>query len=514
MKRLMQWVIAATLTCGTWVFTSCTNDIGDNPSPEQPKKNRTEFINHTRANLKELAENLNFSSWEAVNILNSDFNESVLNNPNFTFNVLVMFSQEILKSIKPVEEGSELAAKGYQNYAVVDFTQFNYRFTPNEDNTSFDVEPAEDFEMLFKRSKHKRPERAEGETVENDERPERPEGERPNRYMRLVLRASGDNVDMLATRISTDELAVIIRIPSTFLFSIERQNSEGEWDPDLGGTFNNDFLDSDLFADLRTDTWKISGTLFSEFEKRERRSGDNESADRPERPQGKRPLPRMKDDATLSTFAFGQNTTTHEADLSLGFEHNGKKMLDIHGVIDNQNGMTDYTTFTSSMSIGEAFLSIMTGNSIKDGTITLLDDLTTSIKVSDCAQAIQLQQTMAHARRNYADMQTIDQYTQKLNEIVSCTMTCKDLNQNIPMKLQTIKFGVDYWAVPALNFSDENGYVPMTDMLDKESIEYMINIVDHAAEPMQQSMIVVRQLVKYIQNLMGIIKDQNKQQTD
>ena len=40
----------------------------------------------------------------------------------------------------------------------------------------------------------------------------------------------------------------------------------------------------------------------------------------------------------------------------------------------------------------------------------------------------------------------------------------------IPMKLQTIKFGVDYCAMPALNFADENGYVPLTDMLDKEII--------------------------------------------
>ena len=54
-----------------------------------------------------------------------------------------------------------------------------------------------------------------------------------------------------------------------------------------------------------------------------------------------------------------------------------------------------------------------------------------------------------------------------------------------------------------MNFSDENGYVPLTDMLDKESIEYMINIVDHAAEPMQQSMIVVRQLLQYVQGLVS-----------
>ena len=34
MKNLMQWVLAATLICGTSVFTSCSSDNDDNPSPE------------------------------------------------------------------------------------------------------------------------------------------------------------------------------------------------------------------------------------------------------------------------------------------------------------------------------------------------------------------------------------------------------------------------------------------------------------------------------------------------
>ena len=31
MKKMMNWVLAATLICGASVFTSCTNNIGDNP---------------------------------------------------------------------------------------------------------------------------------------------------------------------------------------------------------------------------------------------------------------------------------------------------------------------------------------------------------------------------------------------------------------------------------------------------------------------------------------------------
>ena len=83
MKKMMNWVLAAIITCGASVFTSCTNDSSDNPSQEQAKKDRKEFIQHTRQNLKEIAENLNFTSWESANQLNSRFNNEVLNNPQF-----------------------------------------------------------------------------------------------------------------------------------------------------------------------------------------------------------------------------------------------------------------------------------------------------------------------------------------------------------------------------------------------------------------------------------------------
>ena len=55
MRKMMYWVLAATFICGASVFTSCTNDSSDNPAPEQAKKDRKEFIRHTRENLKEVA---------------------------------------------------------------------------------------------------------------------------------------------------------------------------------------------------------------------------------------------------------------------------------------------------------------------------------------------------------------------------------------------------------------------------------------------------------------------------
>ena len=71
------------------------------------------------------------------------------------------------------------------------------------------------------------------------------------------------------------------------------------------------------------------------------------------------------------------------------------------------------------------------------------------------------------------------------------------------MRLMTTKFGVDYWTMPAFNFADENGYVSLVDLLDAESVKYLINIIDHTSEPMQQSAIVVRQLLQYLQGVVS-----------
>jgi hypothetical protein len=283
----------------------------------------------------------------------------------------------------------------------------------------------------------------------------------------------------------------------------------------LTGTFINDFVSrgTSSFINLRTDAWNISGTLHSQINAPKEGEGPQggEAPKEGEGPQGPgAPGGNMKDDETIANFAIGQDPATHEAGLILGFIHNDRNILNLCGVFDNINGQTDYSQHNINMSIADAFISVMAGNDIKEGYITILDDLTTTMKVSDCSKVVELQRAMASARRNYADQQTIDQYTQQLNQLVSAYMTCKDLNQQIPMQLQTIKFGIDYWAVPALNFADENGYVPITDMLDKESIEYMINIADHAVEPMQQSLITVRQLMMYIQTLTGTFKSQQQ----
>ena len=455
------WVLAATLICGASMFTSCTEG-SDNPAPENAK-DRKEFIKHTRENLKDIAENLNFHSWDLANGMNQYFNTTVLNNPEFEKAIIPLFTQKIQQSIQPVEEGSELAAMGYKQYATIDLTKFNYRFTMKADGSGFDVEEADDFEMIV-----------------NGINPETQEVE--TGIGKLTLKASGDTYKQLAKRLGTDELAVVILVPSDFAFTLAG-NIDGDWIEGYKGTFTNTVTMSgeSEFMNPKTDVIGITGVLTTGV---------------PGSPDGQHAA-----DATELNFTIEGNPPANESSMKFSFEHNGKSMIELGAVAKYTDKQTDFSQFTTSKSILDVLVAVTTGGSL-EGTLTLNEDLTTTLSVSDCGKAMQLQHEMAHARRNYADQATIEEYTKQLNELMSAKMTCKGVNQVIPMKLQTEKFGVDYWAMPAFNFADEKGYVSIIDLLDKESVEYGINIIDHAAEPMAGAIVTVRQLLQFVQTFL------------
>lgn len=456
MKKMINWVLAATLICGASVLTSCTKN-DDNPAPENAE-NRKEFIKHTRESLKEIAENLNFGSWEVANKINQEFNTSVLNNPAFEKAITPLFVQKIQESVKPVEEGSELAEMGYKQYATIDLTKFNYRFTMKEDGSGFDIKEADDFEMII-----------------NGVHPET--GEPMIGSNKLTLKASGDTYKQFAKRFSNEDTGVVILIPSNFTFTLASLVS-GSWVEGYKGTFTNSFelVSGSEFINLKNDVICIVGAIESAI---------------PGSPDGKRAA-----DASNISFASNSNPVNKVNTLKFSLGHNGRSVIDLDFTSDYSEKETNLNGFTPSGNILDVLVAMVTGSSL-EGTITLNNDLTTALSVTDLGKAMLLQKEMAHDRRNYADQATIEEYTKQLNELVNAQITCKGVNQVIPMMFKTDKIGVDYWAMPALNFADEKGYVPMTQLLDKESVEYAINIVDHAAEPMVGAIVIVRQLLQF-----------------
>ena len=463
------------LVFGMACFTSCSDDKDAN---EQASENRIEFLEHCRANLKDLAENMNFTSWNAANTLNQCFNQYVLNNPDFEKAVLNAFMQKVMTSVKPVEAGSELAAMGYQTYGTVDLTDFNYRFTMNANNDGFDVEAADDFEVILN---------AWNPTTQQVEAG----------LYRLTLKSGGSTTYKFEHAMSQQPgMALVVLIPSEFQFSIADRLS-GQWHDGFSGSFKNQVsvADGHEYAQLDRDTWTVAGTITSDF-------------------AGVTALGAKADQTTLD-FSVVSDKVNNKGDVALSWSQNGRKMIDMTLKESGDGSGGIYNVDLSQLSSGSIFdviASVFSGRSLDECKLTILDDLTTTFSISDMQKATKLSQGVARARRNYADEATIDQFTQQFNEIMKFQITCKGINQTYPMKLITTKFGVDWWTMPAFRFAEGSDYVLVTDALDQESIRYMINIADHAAEPMQQSAIVVRQLMQFIQTLVGGLQNQQNQQ--
>ena len=454
MRKIFQWAMAAALICGASVFTSCTNDTSDNPT-EQAKKNRKEFIQHTRQNLKTLAENLNFSTWNSINYFNTYINQYLLLNDDFDKTISRTFGQEIQKTMEVLP--ADVAERTGKKYgATVNLADFDYIFTATQ--TGFDVTPNTEDGLIVELTNPTAPEQS----------------------VRISIKGSGEEYDLKAERMSNDSVGVVVKIPARYDFTFSTKQNDAWVENITVCTELTVAIDPNkpeylpaYAADIRKDAWNLKGTI-------------------------KTSIPG---DATEAVFNIGQDPNTHKSGLTLDYAHNGQKMIGVTAEMSNSNGLTDLSGLTSSNSIMDVMQAIMLGNSIDNLQITLLDDLTTTVKVTDCQKVLVLQSEMAHARRSYADQQTIEGYVSQLNQLISGSMTCAHQNMEIPMRLATTKIGVDWWAAPALNFADENGYVPLTEMLDKESLEYGLNIIDHAAAPMQQSVVTVRQLMQALQKM-------------
>ena len=465
MKKTFNLILAAILIGSASVFTACsTNEASDNPSKEEGKKNRSEFIAHTRKNLKTVAENMNFQTWHVINSIHGHFNEMVLLNDNFDKTISRTMGEQIQKSLKPLSP--ELVEKWGKKYsATVNLADFDYIFTTTK--TGFDVAPNPEDGMII-------------ELIN-------PSSSDQSAVISVV--GSGEEYAYYDRRLSNDTVAVIVRVPKNYDIALNILQ-----DGDLiGGITVNSELTVDRgehdeyeptdAANFLKDAWNLKGVLKSS----------------------------VPSDELEVVFNVGQDPTKDKAGMTFDFTQNGRKMIGVTAELTRANGLIDFTKIVSTQNIRDVIQAIMEGNSIDNMQLTLLDDLTTTLKVSDCQKVLALQNEMAHARRNYADQETIEGYVSELNKYISGTMTCKGLNNmQIPMKLQTTKIGVDWWAAPALNFADEKGYVSITDMLDKESVEYGVNIIDHAAEPMQQSIIVVRQLVQALQKMQNAFYDSVK----
>ena len=461
------WVLAATLICGTSVFTSCSSKDDDSPAQEQTEaeKNRDEFIQHTRAMVKDLAENLNFESWNVANDYNMYFNQYVLNNEDFENAFLMTALDMLANNIHEVEEGSELAEMGFKQYINFDLSNFKYRFTMRDDGTDFIVGEADALEFIL-----------------NGYNPKTQQLE--NGIYKVSLKMDNTGHKSVIPLKDSDGIAVVLTTPFVLQFVISSKVS-GAWHDDFSGIISYKLPEGATDASQGyTAEAKINSDILA--------LGEN------------------KGDKTQWDLSISSDRVNGNATVVGGWTQNGRKMLEMSvkesgeymGGISN----LDMSQFSSSSSIFEVIGAILATRSIDEAKVTLLDDLTTTFSISNLLKLLEVDSEYRTVGRNYADKQTIDEYTKKLNELMKAEIYCKGTNQTYPLRLATKEVGIDYWAVYEVGFSEDE-YISLLNILDRKTFAYLLNIIDHSTDHMQQSTIVVRQLVEFVLHVNKQLKE-------
>ena len=220
MKKLSFLMLTAILMCGSMAFVGCSSDDDDknnDPVKEQTEaeKNRDKFIEHTRAVVKDLAENLNFESWEAANNYNLHFNQYVLANKDFENSLVSSIFHMLANNVREVEEGSELAAMGFKQYIDLDLSDFKYRFTMKDGQTDFDIEEADAFEIIL-----------------NGYNPETKQLE--NGIYKVTMKMDGPNRKKVVSVKNSDGVAIVVTLHSDLQFALSSKVS-GAWHDDFSG---------------------------------------------------------------------------------------------------------------------------------------------------------------------------------------------------------------------------------------------------------------------------------------
>jgi len=462
-------MFAAILLCGTCLFTACGDDDDKGNTPEEQKENtqRQQFLNHTTSAIKDLAENLDFSGWEVCNAHAENIMKYVLSNKNVQDAFMGVIAQQVMATIQPVEEGSELQKMGYAMYGVIDFNNLNTKFTLTDENTITTSE-SDGFEFLT-----------------YGYNPQTKQSEQGIYKMKII--ASGDTYQAIAKNISNQvNVAVIMKFPSKMQFEFSNKIS-GEWRTVMTSVVNTNIKknDSSAFFTPNSDTFSFDGIITSNIDVESEEFGT------------------VKDNSSY-TFSLGQDPNKQEANFSMSFIQNDRNMIDLSMVFGN-TAQIDISKIKQSENILEALMGLMQTVNVKDMSLTFMDDLTTKMAISNCAKLIQLNAEMSDARRHGASQSTIDSYVSQMNQLMSGNMYVKALDMTLPMQLQSAQVGIDYYAIPAVKFSDETTYVSLDQLLDRDAMGYLINVMDHGMAPTQDTMNILMQALYLMNSLTGNI---------
>ena len=422
--------------------------------------NRTALIDHVRTIAKGMAEQgVNMGARNVITEVSSEFAKVLVANVEFLKGIKDASVELALKSAKDVEEGSELQQMGYSKYIEWGIDKLNGRYTFKTDGAPT-VEAADQIEVIFPVTTK------EGGIVN----------------CMTTLKGSGNTVGMVFPVLSDRTIALVLQVPETIMLESGRW-SGGMFTKLFDTAFNNTFEanGTSKYVSFLRNKWSLNGVQHSFLKVTEG--------------------VLLPDENTISFGVGFDPVSTGQITSTLGFEQNNQPILSWNGSVTipsmpiiiptlstlistlKQGGDTtgsgiDLSGLASgSGSILDLLMPLLAGSTIDNMEAVAMGDLGFKVKVTDLPKFQTLLMQLREARYQRKGEAAIDALVQQLNAITEGTVSCKALSQELPFKMVTKKFGVNYIPAPAVKFADEEDYVPLTDLTDKETLEYTINFL-------------------------------------
>ena len=424
---------------------------------------RTALMDHVRSVAKGMAEQGgNFGARKVISMLCQELAEVIVNNAQFFKGIRDASVEAALKSAKDVEQGSELQQMGYAKYIEWGIDKLNGRFTFKSEGAP-EVAVADQIEIIF---------------------PVTLEGEEPLNC-KTTIKGTGNTVKMVFPVLSDRTTALVLLLPESIVIEAGRLNGETfakDFDVILSCAFDSNAASS--YVSFLKNRWSLTGVQHAFL-----------------KPTDKYPI----HDENGITIGLGFDpVTTGQMTSSFSFDQNNVPVFDWKGSVTipmlptlitsiramiaamQQSGSSSINVKDlisglsgggASGSIVDLLLPLLTGSTIDNMETWMMGDLGFKVKVTDIPKLQQLLMQMREARYQRKGEAAMNELVQQLNTVIEGTVSCKALSQELPFKMVTKKFGVNYIPSPAVKFADEQDYVPMSELTDKETAEYVVNAI-------------------------------------
>ncbi len=422
---------------------------------------------HVREQMKTIAENLDLSTFSIVAQSLKQFNNDVLLSDQYMQQLKTLLIQMILKFM-PQEAPEALAAQGIKQIIPADFSVLDGTLAINNiEKTMGFVPGTEGLNIQYTKE-------LSGQTVTNA----------------LKFKGSGDKYQFiipLPERLTISGQSLDIPEGTAIILSLPTQ---------FDATFN-----TNAFGGTETKLFAASFTL-------------NIQSESPYIAGLKNPftftgtvdanMPSQTGQPTTKKLSFSTSIdpTKHTSSSSFQFKKGDLSVADFK-ISGNLNPEAKTSTFNFATFDLQNHLTEMLTNSTMSTELSLMGDLGVSINILDGLEATRYTVNSNRARHD-KDKAQLEEIAKKLNEVVNGKFTCKGAGIiDAPIKFQPEQFGVDLVNMPAIDLDGNGTYTPLTQLYDKQTIIYGVNISRHATEPMIDGIKITRQLLKFVQGVIG-----------